>query len=95
MADTLHTPADKMAGTLHTPADKLSGSSLRKRKPVDKTDASGSRMRTQGADNSAAGATPCTRNHSMGDGTWRNRKRRSHRNEQPAHSRKRRMPKPA
>jgi hypothetical protein len=100
MAYTLQTPADKPSGSSlrnRKPADKTdaSGSSLRRRKPVDKTDASGSRMRTQGADKRPAGATPRRRNHSMGDGTWRNRKRRSHRNEQPAHNRKRRTPKPA
>jgi hypothetical protein len=71
---------DKMAGTLHTPADKTSGSTRRKRKQVDNTDALGSRMRTHTADNSTADGTPHTHNHSMGDGTWRNRKRRSHRN---------------
>ncbi len=69
-----------MAGTLHTPADKTSESTLRKRKRVDNTDTSGSRRRTHNADNRAAGGTLRTHNHSMGDGTWRNRKRRSHRN---------------
>jgi hypothetical protein len=86
---------DNMACTLHTPADKTSGSTLRKRKRVDNTDASGSRMRTHKADNRAAGDTLRTHNHSMADGTWRNRKRRSHRNYKPAHNRKRRKPKPA
>jgi len=85
---------DNMACTLHTPADKTSGSTLRKRKQGDNTDALDSRMRTHMAD-STAGGTPRTRNHSMGDGTWRNRKRRNHRNYKPAHNRKRRKPKPA
>jgi len=80
MAGTLHIPADKMACTLQTLADKTSGRSLRKRKWADNTDTSGSRMRTHKADNRAAGGTLRTHNHSMGDGTWRNRKRRSHRN---------------
>jgi hypothetical protein len=61
------------------PADKTdaSGGSLRNRKPVDKSDASGSKMHTQRADNGTADATMRTRNHNMGDGTRRNRKRRS------------------
>jgi hypothetical protein len=96
MAGTLQTPVC----TLQTLADKPSGSSLRNRKPVDKTDASGSSlrnhkpadktdasgrrmrtadatMRTRRADNGATDAMPRARNHKLGDGTWRNRKRRS------------------
>jgi hypothetical protein len=92
MAGTLQTPvctlqtlADKPSGSSlrnRKPGDKTDalGSSLRNRKPVDKTDASGSKMHTQRADNGTADATMRTRNHNMGDGTWRNHKRRSHRN---------------
>jgi hypothetical protein len=79
MAGTLHTPVDNTACRPRTPADKTSGRTLRKRKRVDNTDTSDSKMRTHKAD-STAGGTLHTHNHSMGDGTWRNRKRRSHRN---------------
>src|SRR5215831_13202095 len=98
MACALHThTADKLACTLqhtHT-VDKTAGSMLRKvgtlgrtrkHKRVDNADTLGSGMRTHMADKMAY--TPRGRNQSRGDDTWRNRRRRNHRNCTPEHNRK-------
>jgi hypothetical protein len=85
MADTLQTQmADKTVYTSRMPkADRKAGkfgtlgNTLHRRKPVDKTGAQGGRLHTHKADN---GTADSTRSHSRGDGTLRNRKRRSHRN---------------
>jgi hypothetical protein len=73
-----HKRACKMSYTPpHTQmVDRTSGGT-RKRRRADKFDTLGSRLRKHRACNSTVDGTLRTRNHSMGDGTWRNRRRRS------------------